>query len=185
MKKFLYCASLGLLMMTCFSFTRAAAEGLNSVPEENAQLAYRPSRGRQRTVTCESQRGRYAYCRTDTIGRVRLERRLSEAPCRQYDTWGADGDGSGIWVADGCRAVFVVEAYRFPHAGGSWGGEGGIITCKSESFAYQYCRVGRRRGRIRLERQLSDTRCVRGDNWGMERNGIWVDRGCAADFRVE
>jgi hypothetical protein len=167
---------------------RAAAEDLNSTTtttEENVQLAHRPSPRRQRTITCESQRGRYAYCRTGTRGRVRIERRLSDAPCRQYDTWGADGDGSGIWVADGCRAVFVVEAYRPPYAGGSRGREGRIITCKSEGFAYQYCPVGRRHGRIRLERQRSDTPCIGGDNWGVDRNGVWVDRGCAADFRVE
>jgi hypothetical protein len=36
-----------------------------------------------------------------------------------------------------------------------------------------------------LERQLSDARCIRGDNWGVDRGGIWVDRGCAAEFRVE
>src|SRR5215813_15462323 len=178
MKKLLHVASLVFLVMTFFSFNNATAE-------EDSRLAYRPYSGERRTVTCESQRGRYAYCRTDTIGRVRLGRRLSEAPCRQYDTWGADGDGSGIWVADGCRAVFVVEAYRSPYEGGSWEGEGGIVTCKSAGFAYRYCRVGRRHGRIYLERQLSDTRCIRGDNWGVERNGIWVDRGCAADFRVE
>jgi Protein of unknown function (DUF3011) len=183
-KKFLYCTSLAFLFMTFFSSDRAAAEDLSSVPEENAQLAYRPSPGRQRTITCESQRGRYAYCRTNSIGRVRLKRRLSDARCRQYDTWGADGDGSGIWVADGCRAVFVVESYRPPYAGGSWGG-GRTITCKSESFEYQHCSVGRRPGRIRLERRLSDTRCIRGDNWGVDRNGVWVDRGCAAEFSVE
>ena len=185
MKEFWGCASLAFLILTFCSLSGTAAEDLNPVPGENAQLAYHPSHGGQRTVTCESQRGRYAYCRTDTIGRVRLGRRLSEAPCRQYDTWGADGDGSGIWVADGCRAVFVVEAYRFPYEGGSWEEGGGIVTCKSAGFAYRYCRVGRRHGRIYLERQLSDTRCIRGDNWGVERNGIWVDRGCAADFRVE
>jgi hypothetical protein len=26
--------------------------------------------------------------------------------------------------------------------------------------------------------------CRLGDTWGYDRNGIWVDRGCAADFRV-
>jgi hypothetical protein len=182
-KKFLYCTSLAFLFMTLFSSDRAAAEDLSSVPEGNAQLVYRPSPGRQRTITCESQRGRYAYCRTNSIGRVRLKRRLSDARCRQYDTWGADGDGSGIWVADGCRAVFVVESYGPPYAGSSWGGRS--VTCKSEGFGYQHCSFGRRHGRIRLERRLSDTRCIRGDNWGVDRNGVWVDRGCAAEFSVE
>ncbi len=177
MKKLLYFTSLAFLIVTFFSFDSATAE-------EDSRLAYRPSSGERRTITCESQRGRYAYCRTNTMGRVRLERRLSDAPCRQYDTWGVDGDGGGVWVADGCRAVFVVEAYRPPNPGGSWGG-GRTITCKSDGFEYKHCSVNGRRGRIRLERQLSDTRCTRGDNWGVDRNGVWVDRGCAAEFVVE
>jgi hypothetical protein len=42
-----------------------------------------------------------------------------------------------------------------------------------------------RRGQVRLQRQLSDTRCIRGDNWGVDRSGIWVDRGCSAEFVIE
>src|SRR5262245_38264664 len=68
---------------------------------------YDPRQGRR--ITCESRGGRYNYCRTDMRGRVRIERQLSDTPCRQYDTWGADGDGSGVWVSDGCRATFIVE----------------------------------------------------------------------------
>ncbi len=151
--------------------------------EGESRLAYRPGRGGQRTITCESKKGRYAYCQTDTVGRVRIERQLSDSPCRQYYTWGADGDGRGVWVADGCRAVFVVESYRPPYPGPEGGGR--TITCKSEGFEYRHCRVERRYNRIRVERQLSDTRCVQGDNWGIERGGIWVDRGCAAEFSVE
>ena len=36
-----------------------------------------------------------------------LERRLSDAPCRRYDTWGSDG--GGIWVDRGCAAIFTVR----------------------------------------------------------------------------
>ena len=109
--------------MTRRSFVDTRDEGQTTTREGDSRLAYRPSPGGSRTITCESQRGRYAYCRTNTLGRVRLERRLSDAPCRQYDTWGADGDGSGIWVSDGCRGVFVVESYRPPYPGRPGGGE--------------------------------------------------------------
>jgi len=37
---------------------------------------------------------------------------------------------------------------------------------------------------VRLQKNLSDTRCVRNDNWGVDRRGIWVDRGCAARFTI-
>jgi len=47
--------------------------------------------------------------------------------------------------------------------------------------------VGEHFGRVRdvrLQKNLSDTRCVRNDNWGIDRRGIWVDRGCAARFTI-
>jgi hypothetical protein len=64
---------------------------------------------RERTVRCESQSGRYTYCRTYTTGIVELRQQLSKTPCRQYDTWGSDRDGGGVWVRNGCRAVFAVR----------------------------------------------------------------------------
>jgi len=60
-----------------------------------------------RTVTCESQDGRYKFCRVDTRGGVRLERQLSSTRCNKESTWGYDRDG--IWVDDGCRAEFLVQ----------------------------------------------------------------------------
>lgn len=60
---------------------------------------------------------------------------------------------------------------------------GETVTCKSNDFRYQYCRVPTG-NRVSLDRQRSTTRCRLGDTWGYDRNGIWVDRGCAADFRV-
>lgn len=56
------------------------------------------------TLTCESNDGRYRYCRVDTKNRVRLTRQLSRADCRQGRSWGFDR--RGIWVNRGCRAEF-------------------------------------------------------------------------------
>ena len=39
-------------------------------------------------------------------------------------------------------------------------------------------------GGVRLIRQRSDADCVYARTWGYDRNGIWVDRGCRADFEV-
>jgi hypothetical protein len=39
-------------------------------------------------------------------------------------------------------------------------------------------------GDVRVARQLSETPCRRGENWGFDRRGIWVDKGCAAEFLV-
>jgi hypothetical protein len=57
------------------------------------------------------------------------------------------------------------------------------IHCESKNYRYQYCRADTDY-RVTLERQSSSTRCRQGDNWGYDRNGVWVDRGCAADFKV-
>ena len=53
-------------------------------------------RGQGVRIECSSLGDRYSYCKTHAIGTVRLERQLSKTPCRQYDTWGSDGDGSGV-----------------------------------------------------------------------------------------
>jgi hypothetical protein len=57
------------------------------------------------------------------------------------------------------------------------------ITCESRNFRYSYCRADTDR-RVTLVRQRSSTRCRMWDNWGYDNRGVWVDRGCAADFRV-
>jgi len=136
-----------------------------------------------KTVKCESHGSKYAYCRTYTTGRVRLQRQLSDAPCRQHDTWGADRDGGGIWVDRGCRGIFLVEPRFF------WGaGSGSHVTvkCESRGGLYRYCPTNAR-GRVRLVRQLSTAPCRVNETWGADRNGqgIWVDRGCRGEFRVE
>ncbi|HEY2385800.1 MAG TPA: DUF3011 domain-containing protein [Candidatus Binatia bacterium] len=142
-----------------------------------------------RSIKCESRGGKYTYCRTGAYGPVRLQRQLSATACVPYDTWGADSDGGGVWVWNGCRATFLVgggwggppPGHRPPRHGGGSGGR--AVTCKSEGFSYNRCEIGRARD-ARLQKNLSDTRCIRNDNWGVDRGGIWVDRGCAGRFTV-
>jgi hypothetical protein len=57
------------------------------------------------------------------------------------------------------------------------------ITCESRNYRYNYCRADTDR-RVTLVRQKSSTRCRMWDNWGYDTRGVWVDRGCAAEFRV-
>lgn len=58
--------------------------------------------------------------------------------------------------------------------------QGGIVECRSSNYAFQRCPVPWRNAR--LVRQLSNTQCVRGQNWGFDRQGLWVDRGCGGRF---
>jgi hypothetical protein len=57
------------------------------------------------------------------------------------------------------------------------------VTCESKNNAYQSCPVDASSG-VRLSRQLSSQGCWQNDTWGYDRNRIWVDRGCRAEFQV-
>jgi hypothetical protein len=58
------------------------------------------------------------------------------------------------------------------------------ITCGSENYGYNYCRVFTG-GRVKLVHKLSDRSCVEGQTWGYDSQGVWVDKGCRADFLVD
>jgi hypothetical protein len=57
------------------------------------------------------------------------------------------------------------------------------ITCESKNGSYQSCPVDASGG-VRLSRQLSSQGCWQNDTWGFDRNRIWVDHGCRAEFEV-
>ena len=57
---------------------------------------------------------------------------------------------------------------------------GDAVTCESHDMGRTRCDVPWRDAR--LVDQISDTRCVRGRNWGVDRRGLWVDRGCSGRF---
>lgn len=57
------------------------------------------------------------------------------------------------------------------------------ITCESRGFDATRCNV-ETRGGVRLVRQLSSAVCERGRSWGFDERGVWVSRGCRAQFAV-
>jgi hypothetical protein len=57
------------------------------------------------------------------------------------------------------------------------------ITCESSGGQYRACPASTSGG-VTLSRQLSREGCWQGDTWGYDRNRIWVNRGCRAEFRV-
>src|ERR1700682_6063426 len=59
----------------------------------------------------------------------------------------------------------------------------GSITCSSNNGERVYCEVDTRNG-VLLVRQISGTPCREGSTWGFDQRGIWVDRGCRAEFTV-
>lgn len=57
------------------------------------------------------------------------------------------------------------------------------ITCESRGFDATRCNV-ETRGGVRLVRQLSSAVCERGRSWGYDDRGVWVSRGCRAQFAL-
>ena len=139
--------------------------------------AFQPGYGGGPRITCSSNDGRRNWC---DIGRARdaqLVRQISGSACIRDNTWGVDR--RGLWVDKGCRAEFV--------AGGRPGPPppppGQMVTCSSNDMRRNWCDIGRSRD-VRLTRQISGSACVQGQTWGTDRRGLWVDRGCRAEFRV-
>lgn len=146
-------------------------------PERVLAADPQPGYGGQ-TITCSSNDGKRNYCNADTRGGVRLSRQISGSACIQGQTWGYDN--RGVWVDRGCRAEFIV---------GNWGPGGGgqsqIVTCSSNDGKRNYCNsYGASPNNIVLSRQISGSPCNRGSTWGVDNRGLWVDRGCRAEFSI-
>ena len=59
-----------------------------------------------------------------------------------------------------------------------------IISCSSDNMRRNYCAADVRGG-VQLVKQRSDSPCIFNHTWGfINGRGIWVDRGCRADFEV-
>lgn len=133
---------------------------------------------RPQTVTCSSNNNRRNWCEMPRRN-VSLSRQISGSSCIRGQTWGSDD--RGIWVDRGCRGEFLI--------GDSWGGgpgnrrgPGQIITCSSNNNRRNWCAMPRRN--VSLSRQISGSSCIQGQTWGSDDRGIWVDRGCRAEFLV-
>jgi hypothetical protein len=55
------------------------------------------------------------------------------------------------------------------------------VTCASDDMKRHLCRVDTSRG-VQMVKQRSGSPCIQGQTWSYDRSGIWVDRGCRADF---
>lgn len=131
-------------------------------------------------IPCSSDDGEKHYCEADTRHGARLVRQRSQAPCKEGESWGYDEEG--IWVDKGCGGDFTLGRGE---AGGDARVEGGgkTITCASEDGKRRVCPVDTSNG-VQLVRQRSDAKCKEGSSWGVDAQGIWVDKGCEADFVV-
>ncbi len=146
-------------------------------------------------VRCESRGQNYTRCKVAWHD-ARLVRQTTNNECRKGRSWGLDL--RGLWVDRGCGGVFEEvgghdqgDAGDHGNAGGPWrpGNDWDRdirFTCQSQDYGYKMCQVDTGRGsEVRIERQISNTRCIQNRNWGYNRAGVWVNGGCAAIFSVE
>ena len=156
----------------------ATAFAAPSAAKASPQPGYGYGGPPQQRITCSSDDGRRNWCNIGPTRDVRLVRQISGSTCVRDSTWGVDR--RGLWVDRGCRAEFVVASGR---PGPPQPPPGRLVTCSSNDGRRNWCDVGRSRD-VQLARQISGTACIRDNTWGVDRRGLWVDRGCRADFRV-
>ena len=125
-------------------------------------------------IYCASDAMERVWCPADSRFGVRMIRQRSQAGCVEGETWGSGK--RGIWVDRGCRADFRVT--------GDWQSKAAaLIYCPSDYMNRQSCPVDTRDG-VFIIRQRSEADCVFKRTWGYDRDRIWVDRGCRADFEI-
>jgi hypothetical protein len=57
------------------------------------------------------------------------------------------------------------------------------ITCESNDGGRKHCGPPNP-GQVSLQRQISGSECIQDRTWGVDDRGLWVDRGCRADFLI-
>lgn len=151
-------------------------KGCRAVFEESPYAA-------SRTVRCESKGGDATRCPVPWRGESRLVRQYSDTACVLGRTWGNEPGRVVVWK--GCRGEF---APAFGNGGGWNGGNGQWngnynVSCSSTGNRRTTCAWDARYGWPRVNRQLSGAACIEGQTWGYDqRYGLWVDRGCRAQF---
>lgn len=161
--------------------------GLSISASAYAQSGYYGDGDSGGVFRCESNDGRQNYCAIPAgAPSAQMVRQLSRTACIRNQTWGTDR--GGIWVSGGCRAEFVPAGYDYGrrYDRGRSGDGNQLVRCESSDGRYRQCNVSvSRGGDARLVRKLSRTECIEGTTWGVNRMGIWVDKGCRGEFALD
>lgn len=130
-------------------------------------------------IRCQSRNFQYQHCPSNgEVIDATLVRQESQAACIRGRTWG--WNSNGVWVSNGCSGRFRVQTFQpLP----PWSG-GDRMRCESRGFRYEFCAVPQRVFDVQLIRQTSNAACILGRSWGWRADGVWVNDGCAGEFRV-
>jgi hypothetical protein len=133
--------------------------------------------GNSTTVRCRSMDGSFRHCPVNGwVRSAQLTQQLGNAACTQGRTWG--WDNNGVWVDRQCKGDFRVWI------GGRPSGSSRVVRCESQGGSQNRCSVNGFITGALVEQQYSGSPCIQGTSWGFDNRGLWVSRGCRADFRV-
>ena len=126
----------------------------------------------QTTIRCESSDGKYRQCPVAGLGSFTMATQLSDTKCVQGENWGFR-EGV-LWVDRGCRGEFQFTSADTLNT---------LVLCESIDGKRGHCAADVSGG-VRLSRQISNSSCRFGRDWSYDKNGIWVNNGCRAEFAV-
>jgi len=111
---------------------------------------------------------------------------LSSSNAGGYGQYGPNNGRGGPYYGGGNSGPYYGGGNSGPYYGnGGYGNYGGAsrITCESNDMRRHYCSAATSGG-VQMIRQHSQAACIEGRTWGYNRSGVWVDRGCRAEFAV-
>ncbi|MET0225455.1 MAG: DUF3011 domain-containing protein [Dokdonella sp.] len=142
-------------------------------------------------IECRSNDYKYTECHTP-FRSAGLVKQLSKTACVQEQTWGFNQQTGYLWVSGGCAGEFAEgalvdrgvyddrDAPPRRHRDSDRRRDGDEMECSSKGYAFTRC--GNRWRSARLLEQLSDSRCIENQSWGVDGEGLWVDQGCSGRF---
>ena len=136
-------------------------------------------------VECHSENYQYNECQTPFRSAALIEQ-LSGSECIENKSWGFNTQTGYVWVSAGCGGQFGEGTYVDRGVYDDRGAAhhtGGSVECSSQSYRFTRCGLPWRGAR--LVEQLSDSRCIENQSWGIDGEGLWVDQGCSARFVEE
>ncbi len=134
-------------------------------------------------LRCESRDNSRQTCAANIGGAtVELALQHSSAACVHGRSWGYTRDH--VWVDQGCRADFVIVRAAYPTLEALQARADEELSCESRDNRRKTCRANVGGGRVEMTLKHSSAACEFGTGWGYERDHIWVDRGCRADFGI-
>jgi len=139
-----------------------------------------------RRVNCESQDGNREVCVVEPVNDVALLQQISTTPCVEFENWGFNPDRNHIWVDRGCRGQFILAKTRGPvrMTGQKLPTLEGVVVCESDHGGRKRCAADTTAG-VQIIRNLSEDNCRFGREWNYDGTGIWVSKGCRAEFAIK